>query len=360
MTTGNITIGSSSLPFYSSKVWSGANDPAHKAWNPYTMTAFRQEKEPSIRIDRRTGVTDYPYMYGSTLWYPWTPNFSANDQIQLLADIADKARGHSFNAGVFAAEFNQTLDLVGDRSKRVLDFLRYASRGRFLKAVRALNVPGLVKRGKAKSVADFVLEMRYGWLPLLGDIYEGMRFVESKTREPRTLTFKSSKTVVVANNSSTSPSRTPMHVKGKFTRRYIVVMTEQLSTARSLGLLNPAAVLWEKLPWSFVADWFIPIGTYLDVIGVIPHMKSSWRQTDFGRAGGFANSSEKLANDPYYRYIGGSCRYSAVRMVRYAESYPSRETVPLPTLAHLDKAFSLTHIQNLSALIASNLSRIRR
>jgi hypothetical protein len=37
-----------------------------------------------------------------------------------------------------------------------------------------------------------------------------------------------------------------------------------LAQAASLGLTNPATWVWEKIPWSFVVDWLLPIGAYLD------------------------------------------------------------------------------------------------
>lgn len=34
-------------------------------------------------------------------------------------------------------------------------------------------------------------------------------------------------------------------------------------TVDSIGVLNPALVLWEKVPFSFVVDWVLPIGSWL-------------------------------------------------------------------------------------------------
>jgi hypothetical protein len=31
-----------------------------------------------------------------------------------------------------------------------------------------------------------------------------------------------------------------------------------------LGLINPAVVAWELVPFSFLVDWFIPVGKFLD------------------------------------------------------------------------------------------------
>jgi hypothetical protein len=32
---------------------------------------------------------------------------------------------------------------------------------------------------------------------------------------------------------------------------------------KTVGLLNPATVAWELVPYSFIADWFVPVGDYL-------------------------------------------------------------------------------------------------
>jgi hypothetical protein len=42
--------------------------------------------------------------------------------------------------------------------------------------------------------------------------------------------------------------------------RVTCTMTAELET---LGLLNPLSLAWELLPYSFVIDWFLPIGDYL-------------------------------------------------------------------------------------------------
>jgi hypothetical protein len=53
-----------------------------------------------------------------------------------------------------------------------------------------------------------------------------------------------------------------------------------MAAFRQMGLGNPASILWERIPWSFVLDWFIPIGTYLELIGQVPFMKGRWCRTD--------------------------------------------------------------------------------
>lgn len=357
MTTGNISIGSTGGAFYRTKVWQGTDDKAHKrAWNPYTVTGARQYRTQMYWYDRyNSAVNGWSWNYNSTLWCPGESVFTANDQLALLGKIAESARGHGFNAAVASAELGQTLDLIVARAQSIGQFVRYAYRGNYSAACRALGMSRNVgKRLKTRAVSDFVLETRYGWQPLLTDAYEAARAFEALTKEARQLVFSIQKTVRATANASASPTQYELPAVGYYTRRYKVVMTEQLSAARSLGLLNPLSVVWEKVPGSFVADWFIPVGLYLDVVGTIPYMRATLYRTDFRRS-----SAKKtwgtVDTGSRYIYVGGSVDYSAYQMTRHAGVPASSVDVPRPGFKSLDRAFSLTHIQNAAALIWSNI-----
>lgn len=54
--------------------------------------------------------------------------------------------------------------------------------------------------------------------------------------------------------------------KGAFVRLDMTPNVQFLSALGSLGLTNPLDVAWEVLPFSFVVDWFIPIGNWLNVL----------------------------------------------------------------------------------------------
>jgi hypothetical protein len=53
-----------------------------------------------------------------------------------------------------------------------------------------------------------------------------------------------------------------------------------MTAQRQLGLLDPATVLWEIIPYSFVVDWFLPIGSYLDNLNQIPNLVGRFVTTD--------------------------------------------------------------------------------
>lgn len=357
MTTGNITIGAPTEAFYRTKVWKGADDRTEKkAWNPYTVYGAQQYRTQVYWYDRyNKAINGWSWHYGSTLWCPDDTAFTDNDQVRLLGKVAESARGHGFNAAIASAELGETLDTIVNRARSIGQFVRYAARGNYTAACRALGMSRNVgHRLKTRSISDFVLEVRYGWQPAINDAYAAATAFEALTKDARQLAFSVQHTVRVAGEASQSKGLYSLPADGFYTRRYRVVMKEQLSLARSLGLLNPLSVAWERVPFSFVADWFIPIGNYLDVVGTIPAMDATLYRTDYKRAK--ANKTwGTVDTGASHLIVGGSVQYSAYEMTRHAGVPASRMVVPYPGLKTLDRAFSLTHIQNAAALVWSNI-----
>jgi hypothetical protein len=64
-------------------------------------------------------------------------------------------------------------------------------------------------------------------------------------------------------------------------------MYEEMSVARQLGMLDPASVVWEIVPYSFVVDWFVPFGTYLSNLNAIPKLKGRFLTTYVTSRAGF-------------------------------------------------------------------------
>jgi hypothetical protein len=81
--------------------------------------------------------------------------------------------------------------------------------------------------------------------------------------------------------------------------RYIQCeLSEPLSTSRALGLLDPLTVVWEIIPYSFVVDWFLPIGSYLENLAVFPFLEGRFLTTDVYRYSGFDIKPIKFVNPP--------------------------------------------------------------
>lgn len=111
------------------------------------------------------------------------------------------------------------------------------------------------------QVSSTLLAYRYGVAPLMSDI--------AATAEILSQPYKGS---VGLRKQATTPwsGKRPEWAddwwEGKESvvlRATVSVINPNLGLANRLGLLNPQTWLWDAMPWSFVVDWFLPVGTFL-------------------------------------------------------------------------------------------------
>jgi hypothetical protein len=117
------------------------------------------------------------------------------------------------------------------------------------------------------------------------------------------------------------------------------------------GITNPASLTWELLPWSFVADWFIPIGPYLESLdyhrGLV--FKYGWLSIK-ARQGARRRIDSSIGTNGGIKATWFQGRGSGSAMVFTREVLGSFPTPPLPTLKD---PFSLTHVANATSLLAT-------
>ncbi len=129
----------------------------------------------------------------------------------------------------------------------------------YLDGVRKLSL----KNG-SKTLADLWLTYQYGVKPLISDILHAQDFV---FRQPGFVLSRGqaselwSQSALILNNSlwmvTASDERTRW---GCNTQVAYTVDSPFLAGVNSLGFANPALLLWELIPFSFVVDWFINVG----------------------------------------------------------------------------------------------------
>lgn len=348
--------GTASSPIRSTCVASGSNSPSLKQLteNPYSFNLIKWE---------RTQYSIYNHgnlYFGTPAYALWGLNglpasWTSNDELSLLSKLADEIRGHSFNAAIFAAEGKQSLETVVNTTRAVFGIVKavksrdYQAVLRSLARVTGQSPPKQLKRSlKTKDLSGAWLSIQYGWKPLLNDIFEAMKYVESLTASPRSLIYRATKTVNSTWDDRSSSSFNHLFATGTRTVKYKVVLREKISQTRSLGLLNPASVVWEKVPFSFVVDWFIPIGPYLDNVSLFSGLDLSYVRSEFARA--TTKGDQCLPSDPSIFWIvtGGSWKSTTIYFRR---TVGTSLNVPRPELKALDKAFSLGHLKNAAALI---------
>lgn len=272
MTTGTIYV--PALPHNTSywyyKNWYGV-DGKYEAdgrdkWNYYTLYLL-WESDQFGQVEHSASTVSGPY-------YTW----SDSDEMRLQSKLVKKIKGSDFNLAVNLAQAHQVVGMCASTIQKLGRSLVRLKHGDVSSAFRELGVTGTGRPLKSRDVSGRWLEMQYGWLPLVDDAYEAAKAFEalSMGRKSRIVATEKVERPV---NLSASPSNYESKGNTTIIKRIVCELEEELSFGRSLGLTDPLSVLWEIMPYSFVIDWFLPVGTYLENLNVIPSLKGRFLTT---------------------------------------------------------------------------------
>lgn len=278
-----------------------------------------------------------------------TPNswpFSNNDQLELLGRLRDKISSTNFNLAVDLAEGHQVVDMAVGTILSLSRSIRSLRHGDFAGAARALGIQHHkpTSRLKVSDVSGRWLELQYGWLPLVSDVYQAALAWSKRNDPPRLIRVSSSLKRQVFQDASQSPtfwsSIGPVSVRS----RIIAELREGLSVPRQLGLTNPLDIIWELIPYSFVIDWFLPIGSYLELLNQIPSLKGRFLTSTVSKA--------EFISLPYPQFLpfgyDGAWQYS--KHVVFQRTASTSLSVPFPSFRAIPAAMSAHHIYNAVAL----------
>lgn len=288
---------------------------------------------------------------------------------KLLLQIKDQ----KVNLAQVYAERAQTADLFASTAKRVVGTVVALKHGQIATAARHLGII-LPRRKKARmrrrwlreqssSIGSNLLELRYGWEPLLSDIYGACEVLAArdvtKVEYPSVTavqTLKQSDDVTKHSGNVTYPGnvrrKTEVFWQVRYGVRYVVT-SPGLQTLASLGITNPAVIAWELTPWSFVIDWFLPIGNWLSTWDATLGLSfKDGYQTVFQRV---KVEFTKVGFNSNRKNAGTDCFLTSQREEVFCQR-KKLTSFPSPTLPQLKNPFSTQHVQNALALL-SNLLR---
>lgn len=286
-----------------------------------------------------------------------------------------KLKNQHVQAGNMLGERAQTARLVTDTLRRLTETVKAVKRLDIQKALDALGV----SRRKAlngSSAFDLWLELQYGWKPLLSDVHGACEALQNREKDGAvanvTVKGHGSWTDKVTKLGSDTAGPHYLDYEKRSTVKHDVWVRLDyvkndlpLSTLAQLGVSNPLSIAWELVPWSFVADWFIPIGDFLDIrdadlgwsfLGGSRSVKSTTTVT--GVTGTLRSS---YAPWPVFGSATISGRSRQMQFSRYV--YSGTPSVGLPSdFTALKTNASGQHIANGIALLASAIlggSRVR-
>lgn len=293
--------------------------------------------------------------------YSPTNAWNANDTIALRGKLREKIVGSDFNLGVALGESREALELVTNSATRIAGALRALRRGDLSSAARSLGVSPPrqpVGRGPRKGVkenlAERWLELQYGWLPLIGDAHGGAQALAQQLNEPMVQTYRARRRKVMGTN----PINTLIKAGGDwgfsgFTRAQLIAKLTEVDVPTLNGLLDPATVLWELVPYSFVADWFIPIGSYLEARGLASAVEGTFIETITTREYFWCYALRNPTSGFQNWEVQPQFRYQKITVNRTVSSTLS---VPLPQVKPLNEVISWKRAANAVALLITGFS----
>jgi hypothetical protein len=307
-----------------------------------------------IGVGTATGIETLGYL--NAIYVPSGVPDSWKDQAIVKARLAMKDQ--DVNLGLAFAERNQTARLVGDTARQLAGAMKRLKRGDFRGAGRKLGIdPG---RPKTKTVASRWLELQYGWKPLLSDVHGAAEALAKRQAGDWVVTGKGSKreAINVEKILGTVSSvgyglGVARGTKGVYVRIDAIPQNDLLLSMKSVGVTNPAVIAWDKLRYSFVVDWFLPVGDFLDSLDAMLGYGPTWCSISvFERSvvsHRLLSSTWSTGTSPKYNHTHlreGSGRRERVSLTRTVST-----TVPLPLLPRFKDPVSLSHMANGLALL---------
>lgn len=231
------------------------------------------------------------YLYSRGYWlFPSFPT-GTNDHVYygVQSDLIKQAKGQRWNVPVFVAEGRKTTAMVYGRALHLVSMMRALRRGNFGEFVvrfhpsaappskrRISKFHSEFGRNPSGAAANAWLEFRYGWLPFVSEVRNAVNTLMDVVDKPKNRigTVRSRRSQFFIQKGSSL-----MYQDG-FNRCWCRYTADTRLSARAtwlfkpldsdlpsrFGLVNPLEVAWELLPYSFVVDWFLPVGDYLSAL----------------------------------------------------------------------------------------------
>lgn len=212
--------------------------------------------------------------------YGWTDThlpIDAGQEYKLIAKLRTKAYGSGFHPGIFAAEAPQALRMIGDAAKKLRRGMLHAAlgnlRGVFRNfgrptdvATRTISTASISYLEGRMTFSRFWLELSYGWKPLLGDLEAATALLAEQLNGGAAANSRRVCASREFQSEANTSSSNVMYYRHKVTKTRLRYVITNLTASPVTGLPSVPSVLgviWEKVPYSFVCDWVVPISDYL-------------------------------------------------------------------------------------------------
>jgi len=257
---------------------------ANYRYSPSTLV-FKNRFEPGFEVKADPYLLAIPDPWNDYLGKTnyWNTDTSVTDNMEVIAkqQCLSRARDMKVNLAVAFGEGRQTVRMIAETARTLGKAVAAFRRGRFGKAAKILNIKKL-----EGSAANHWLSYQYGWRPLLSDVYGAAETLAQHIKQPRpprfavrgkskdlsSYAFPQWESYTGCESTGLTHSFSDCWLQREVAAGLLCQCdyTETALAAQlGVGLTDPALLAWELIPFSFVFDWFIQVGNYLESISAL-------------------------------------------------------------------------------------------
>lgn len=392
--------GTTPYGYYYYRSQNGANSPEYPSVlrdNAYDLYLRFYDSTPfDITFSGRPGYPDRVEHWYRTRYAVPDPilNWTSNDTIILTNKLASKVRDHNMNVGNFLIESDQTVRMFGNTVYRIASAIHYVRHGQIGRAATILTTgrdlkfdknrsaewykkvlsiekdeaekrrrKNALRKGKVvlRTPANLWLELTYGWEPLVSDLVESAKAYEAIVTRPFVQTFRVARKIQASTIHTGTTARPIVGTSRKTIRKgYIARCSERESVASSLQLDNPLGALWEWTKFSFIVDWVIPVGQFIEASHAAKSLKIdkcvvSTKTTVTGGISGLWSGYQ-----PNYPVRKGFCETDTDKLITFKrEILTTLPRIPPPKAKAFADVATVKHTQNAIALLTQVVTSSR-
>lgn len=343
--------------------------------SPLSYAKSWKKEYMGVRTYRHTetGPGGSPHLYlneigplsnGTTFAYNGEiPGCLSEAEYKSKVKLFNSLKGEGANLANMLGERQQVANSVKNAIQTLYYGARDLRRGNIASAVRRFGGdPKTARKLQGTDIANQWLSLQYGWKPLLSDSYDIVNSLHKREMN-RLVTFRASSRHSMKRPSDSSWAFDPWgknHGVRQTTaiNKYMIRAWPNSSFAEpaALGFTNPLTVLWEVTPWSFVVDWFLPIGRYLEQFSAA----HGWDFHD-GCVSTLVKSNEQASYSVKGGYTSSGWTYTTEQSLKNANnSYVRFQRTPLagfptPSMPRFKSPISLAHFWNSLALLSQQV-----
>lgn len=178
----------------------------------------------------------------------------------VVTEAAAKAAQSTWDVLTFLAELQETHHMVANALNRVFDIAFGCARKARRNATR--------RKSRLKLFADYWLAARYGWMPLIYDINDAAVALLDEKRKGDLIKgkgYRNSPDTLSAFHAVNTGTETWYYTDVlSYSYQYrSTVYAEIVNKILATYGFNPLVTAWEKVPFSFVVDWFVDVGGWI-------------------------------------------------------------------------------------------------